>query len=173
MMKEETLNSDNSFAEVCVESPSFSFNCAHFIAYNGFRETLHGHNYNVSLKVRGYVRDDGYVIDFSILKEKVKKVCNRLDHHFILPIYSDVLKFENVKNNIKIICEDNSEYSFPERDCIKLPIKHSSTEEIGQYILNQLIEEMDVSLLKSRHIHYIEISVSESPTQKAIVHKYI
>nr|3M0N_A Chain A, Putative 6-pyruvoyl tetrahydrobiopterin synthase [Plasmodium vivax] len=163
----------DQIAELLVESPLFSFNCAHFIAFKGFRATLHGHNYNVSLRLRGNIQGDGYVIDFSILKEKVRKVCKQLDHHFILPMYSDVLNIQEVNDNFKITCEDNSEYSFPKRDCVQIPIKHSSTEEIGLYILNQLIEEIDLPFLKTRSVNYMEVTVSESPSQKATVHRNI
>ncbi len=31
----------------------FKFNCSHFIAFEGFRERLHGHNYRISIKVVG------------------------------------------------------------------------------------------------------------------------
>lgn len=31
----------------------FKFNCSHFIAFEGFRERLHGHNYRISIKVIG------------------------------------------------------------------------------------------------------------------------
>ncbi|CRG93857.1 6-pyruvoyltetrahydropterin synthase, putative [Plasmodium gallinaceum] len=172
-MDKKLINLENVVSEVLVESPSFSFNCAHFIAYKGFKEKLHGHNYKVSLKMKGSIQNDGYVIDFSILKDVIKKICKELDHRFILPIYSDVLKIEKVNNNIKITCEDNSEYSFPESDCVEIPIKHSSSEEIGNYIIERVIEEIDLSFLKSRKINYIEMCVSESPTQKAILYKYL
>ncbi|CAA9989046.1 6-pyruvoyltetrahydropterin synthase, putative [Plasmodium knowlesi strain H] len=172
-MNPHQVNPSDQIAELVVESPHFSFNCAHFIAFKGFRETLHGHNYNVSLKLRGYIQQDGYVIDFSILKEKLKRVCKQLDHHFILPMYSDVLNIQMLEDNFKIICEDKSEYSFPKRDCVQIPIKHSSTEEIGLYILNKIIEELGLPFLKARSVNYMEVTVSESPTQKATVHRNI
>ncbi|ANQ09000.1 Uncharacterized protein PCOAH_00034040 [Plasmodium coatneyi] len=172
-MNPDPAKPSDQVAELLVESPLFSFNCAHFIAFKGFRETLHGHNYNVSLKLRGNIQDDGYVIDFSILKEKVKKVCKQLDHHFILPMYSDVLNIQEVKDNFKITCEDSSEYSFPKRDCVQIPIKHSSTEEIGLHILNKVIEEIGLPILKARSVNYMEVTVSESPTQKATVRRNI
>lgn len=37
--------------EVFVSKADFKFSCAHFIAYHGFRERLHGHNYRMSVKV--------------------------------------------------------------------------------------------------------------------------
>ncbi|GAB67279.1 putative 6-pyruvoyl tetrahydrobiopterin synthase [Plasmodium cynomolgi strain B] len=172
-MNPDPAKPSDQIAELLVESPLFSFNCAHFIAFKGFRETLHGHNYNVCLKLRGNIQGDGYVIDFSILKEKVRTVCKQLDHHFILPMYSDVLNIQEVNDNFKITCEDNSEYSFPKRDCVQIPIKHSSTEEIGLYILNKIIEEIGLPILKARSVNYMEVTVSESPTQKATVHTNI
>ena len=49
--------------EIYVSRESFKFNAAHFIAYRGFRERLHGHNYRVSVRLRGPVGPDGYVVD--------------------------------------------------------------------------------------------------------------
>ncbi|SCN61276.1 6-pyruvoyltetrahydropterin synthase, putative [Plasmodium chabaudi chabaudi] len=172
-MSNDLLKSENNIAELLVESPAFTFHCAHFIAYKGFRETLHGHNYNVSLKVKGHIQSDGYVVDFSILKKIVKNICNTIDHRFIVPTKSDVLKIEKINNNFQITCEDNSVYSFPQNDCVEIPIKHSSTEEIGHYILSKIIDEIGMDFLKSRSVNYIEISVSESQTQKAMVCRYI
>ncbi|MFT4572386.1 MAG: 6-pyruvoyl-tetrahydropterin synthase, partial [Candidatus Binatia bacterium] len=37
--------------QVFVSKDNFKFNAAHFIAYQGFREKLHGHNYRVSVRV--------------------------------------------------------------------------------------------------------------------------
>ena len=53
--------------EVCVGA--FKFNAAHFVAFPGFRERLHGHNYAVAVRLRGAVSDaDGYVLDFGDIK---------------------------------------------------------------------------------------------------------
>lgn len=38
---------------VDVQSEDFKFSCGHFVAYQGYRERLHGHNYTVSLKLVG------------------------------------------------------------------------------------------------------------------------
>ena len=37
--------------EVHVTNDQLKFNAAHFIAYKGFREALHGHNYRMSVEV--------------------------------------------------------------------------------------------------------------------------
>ena len=53
----------------------FHFAAGHFCAHDAGREFLHGHNYSVSLMIRGLASDDGYVIDFSELKAAVRALC--------------------------------------------------------------------------------------------------
>lgn len=44
-------------------------------AVQGGRERLHGHNYQVSVWLRGVVGDDGYVVDFGELKKVIRALC--------------------------------------------------------------------------------------------------
>ena len=39
--------------EVFVGKEDFKFSAAHFVAYDGFRERLHGHNYQVAVRLKG------------------------------------------------------------------------------------------------------------------------
>ncbi len=64
---------------VVVSKDYLKFSAAHFIAYKGFREPLHGHNYQVSVAISGVVGPDGYVLDFGIVKQLTKEVCAELD----------------------------------------------------------------------------------------------
>ena len=63
--------------DVFVGKEYLKFNAAHFIAYPGFRERLHGHNYHVTVRVTGELGPDGYVLDFGIVKRATKRVCAR------------------------------------------------------------------------------------------------
>ncbi len=58
------------------------FAAAHFLKdYHGKCENLHGHNYKVFAHVKGSKLDEGgMLLDFSILKGALKKVCASLDH---------------------------------------------------------------------------------------------
>ena len=60
----------------------FHFAASHFLTkYHGKCEDLHGHNYKVIVTIEGEVQEDGMVLDFKIVKSKVKeKVINILDH---------------------------------------------------------------------------------------------
>ena len=58
------------------------FSAAHFLRdYNGKCENLHGHNYKVFAHVRGgELNEGGMLLDFTLLKGALKKVCAALDH---------------------------------------------------------------------------------------------
>lgn len=57
------------------------FSCAHFIAYKGFRERLHGHNYTMSVCLigRDKLGSDGYLIDFGDVKKVARALCKSLN----------------------------------------------------------------------------------------------
>lgn len=66
-------------------SKDFKFDAAHNIVdYHGKCETLHGHTYRLRITLQGSPADDGMILDFTILKKKVKeKVVDRLDHSYL------------------------------------------------------------------------------------------
>ena len=79
--------------EIYVKKDTFKFNAAHFVAYPGFRERLHGHNYLVAVKLIGNskIGRDGYVLDFGAVKSVTKDVCKSMNEYFVVPMLSDVL----------------------------------------------------------------------------------
>ena len=101
--------------EINLSKPSFKFNCSHFIAYRGYRERLHGHNYRVSLRITGsdVISVDGYLLDFGVVKRVVNAVCEDLDEFFLLPSKSDVLNVNVDGKQILIECEDGAVFSLP------------------------------------------------------------
>ena len=72
--------------KVRLSSEELVFSSAHFITYaNGECESLHGHDFRVSLEVSGELDTDGnYVIDFLQLKKNVKEILRGLDHKILL-----------------------------------------------------------------------------------------
>ena len=70
--------------EVQVKSERFKFNAAHFVAFPGYRERLHGHNYTCSVRVFGPLSErDGYVLDFGDVKKATRRVCEQLNERFL------------------------------------------------------------------------------------------
>ncbi len=150
---------------VAVEKDYLKFSAAHFIAYKGFREPLHGHNYQVSVALSGEVGADGYVLDFGIVKQVTKAVCEELDERVLVPARSDCLTVSYDGPSVVLVYEDGTRFVFPATDCVLLPIVHASAEELAAYVLSRLREGLGVHVM--RGITEIEVGVSEAPGQAA------
>lgn len=160
---------ESSF-EVRVAKDTFKFNAAHFVAYNNFRERLHGHNYKLSIRLLGSrkIGQDGYVLDFGDLKAVTKKVCKKMNEYFICPMHSDVITITEEGENLKLSCQDGAEFSFPKSDCLMLPLVHSTVEEIAIYCWGQILLGLDAKYLVQRGIHTMEVTCSEAIGQEAV-----
>src|SRR5262249_21723823 len=122
---------------VHVTKDYLKFNAAHFIAYKGFREALHGHNYRVSVDVEGDLGSEGYVLDFGIVKRAAKRVCERLDERTLVPARSDCLRIREEGSQV-IVGYEGDEFRFPRADVALLPIVHSSAEELARYLVGEI-----------------------------------
>ena len=167
-------NGMTTMFEVHVSKDTFKFNAAHFVAYPGFRERLHGHNYRVSVRLLGErtIGPDGYVIDFGCIKNVTKKVCKELNERFLCPTLSNVIQIAigNTGGNhesVTLTCEDGSVFVFPKSDCAMIPIVHATTEELAIYLWGRILQELDADYLIKRGIHTMEITVAEAIGQDA------
>eukprot|EP00929_Paragymnodinium_shiwhaense_P055807 TRINITY_DN27934_c0_g1_i1.p1 TRINITY_DN27934_c0_g1~~TRINITY_DN27934_c0_g1_i1.p1 ORF type:complete len:244 (-),score=42.24 TRINITY_DN27934_c0_g1_i1:9-740(-) len=159
-------------ASISVHGEQFKFSCAHFVAYRGFRERLHGHNYEVAVRIFGErAAETGYIIDFGVVKACLRKICTELNERFIVPLQSDVIAIEtdDASNALCMRCEDGAEFRMPLTDCALLPIVHSTAEELAEFVHRRLSEELSQrSALKSSATPcWMEVTVSERPTQAA------
>jgi 6-pyruvoyltetrahydropterin/6-carboxytetrahydropterin synthase len=151
---------------VFVGKEYFKFNAAHFMAYPGFRERLHGHNYRVSVRIEGPLGEDGYVLDFGLVKRVTRRVCESLDERTILPTESDCLQISAGTESVEVVCEDGSRFVLPRTDVALLPIVHSSAEELARYVAGQLRRELLAA--GARPWRLLEVSVAETSGQAAV-----
>ncbi len=152
---------------VHVAKENLKFSAAHFIAYPGFREPLHGHNYQVGVRVEGKLSASGYVLDFGLIKQLVKEIADRLDERTLIPDQSDCLKIERRDDNTIRVRYENDEFVFPAADVCLLPIVHSSAEELARFIWGELRDALDARDALGQIVS-IEISVAEGPGQAAV-----
>jgi len=68
--------------EISIEE---EFAGAHFLKnYKGKCEKLHGHNWKVVITISGEtLGKDGLLIDFKIIRDKLKKILEKLDHNYL------------------------------------------------------------------------------------------
>ncbi len=77
-----------------------------------------------------------------------------------------VLDFCN-KDYVEFIIK-NKEYKFPMEDCVLLPLKHSSAEELSQYFANIIFEDLKE---KGYEIDSVSVCVNEGIGQGAFCRK--
>ena len=155
---------------VHVAKENLKFSAAHFIAYPGFREALHGHNYQVGVRVEGDLAGTGYVVDFGLIKKLTKEIVDRLDEHTIIPAKSDCMVIERIDGGRIRVRYENDEFVFPAGDVFLAPIVHSSAEELARYLWDELHAALQTRGALAG-VGTLEISVAEGPGQAAIFRK--
>jgi 6-pyruvoyl-tetrahydropterin synthase len=149
-----------------VAKENLKFSAAHFIAYPGFREPLHGHNYQVGIKVEGRLAVNGYVLDFGLIKKLTRQIVERLDESTIIPAQSDCLEIRQQDGQVSVVYEGDR-FVFPAADVALLPIMHSSAEELARFIWTELYGELTRREALG-NVSAMEVSVAEGPGQAAI-----
>ena len=119
-----------------------TFDAAHYTPSGGRCEDLHGHTFTVDVEIEGVPGEDGMVMDFRDLKEKVKGVLSSWDHALIVP-ERDVaeLRFEGPFGlKLKVIRGPaaTTEYMAIQladelRDALGLPVRVRVWEGRGKY----------------------------------------
>lgn len=156
----------NQFISIDGWRSNIRFSSAHIIHEYDKCGRLHGHTYAINVKIFGQPDDQGIIIDFTLLKDSLRKIINILDHRILIPEKSDILKIEKQKENLKISALGKS-YSFPLADCVFLPIKSTSAENLAAYILDKVFDDIEFpNTIKS-----VEIGVDEGYGQGARVEK--
>ncbi|MBV9690180.1 MAG: 6-carboxytetrahydropterin synthase [Ktedonobacteraceae bacterium] len=150
--------------KVKVEGGNLKFSSAHFITYGGKCERLHGHNYRVQVEIEGELGDDKLVFDFTVLKRLTREICQRLNHHFLLPLHNPHLELTSSPDSWEVRFRGRY-YVFPHVDVVELPIDNSTAERLAEYICNELCREL--AEYDTVRLHTIMVGVEEAPTQIA------
>ncbi len=162
-------NAPETSFEVYVAKEDFKFHAAHFVAFEGYRERLHGHNYKAGVRVYGSrkISNDGYVVDFGNIKTVTRKICKELNEHFLCPMLSDVIEINISYETVALKCQDGSNFLFPKSDCALLPIVHATAEELAIYLWSRLLEGLNAEWLFERGVHTLEVIIAEAVGQEA------
>jgi len=138
------------------------FSSAHIIPEYEKCGRLHGHSYGVHIKIKGKPDNKGIIMDFSLVKEKLREIINILDHKILVPEKGKSITIKQHKGQIEIILLDKR-YVFPVNDCVLLPIESTSAENLASYVLERFIDETTLP----DEIEKIEIGIDEGYGQGA------
>jgi 6-pyruvoyltetrahydropterin/6-carboxytetrahydropterin synthase len=147
----------------------FNFASAHFLIFaDGKREPLHGHNYQVAVKLEGEIDRAGVILDFIAFKPLVKRVCDDLDHRTLIQTGSPVLKVTTRNQAVEILYKKET-FLLPRGDVILLPLANTSTELLAEFVAQRIRSKVrrqfpEISL------RTIEVSVEEARGQRGTFH---
>lgn len=150
--------------KVRVEGTDLRFSAAHFTTFEGECEPLHGHNYAVTVEVEGELTEDSWVVDFGKLREMARRICDELDHRFLLQRQSRVLEIDEGANNWKVRFGDRG-WVLPRADVVALPIDNSTAERLAEWFVGRLGEEFRAS--GATMVTALSVGVEEAPGQAA------
>ncbi|MHA2330562.1 MAG: 6-pyruvoyl trahydropterin synthase family protein [Candidatus Hodarchaeales archaeon] len=151
-MKEITLH---------IEKFTLSFASAHFLIGFGKCDHLHGHNYNLRLRIKGEIGENHALIDFSSLKAKLRDLITPLDHKILIAGRSKSISVEeDARNNNIEITVGNKHYSFPKDDVFFLPLEATTCEQLSIYFHKKIKKEYPS--------FKIQVEIEETPGSSAI-----
>lgn len=140
------------------------FSSAHIIPEYEKCGRLHGHTYAIHAKIVGSPDENGIIIDFSLLKKKLRYIVHYLDHKILIPANHPNVLVKKTTKTIQLTSLGKS-YQFPTSDCLLLPIKSTSAEHLSLYILEEIVKEFK----HLDNITEIEVGVDEGFGQGARV----
>jgi len=149
---------------VRVEGTDLRFSAAHFTTFEGQCESLHGHNYAVTVEVEGELTEDSWVVDFARLRGMARRICDELDHRFLLQLNSPVLEIDEGTRNWKVRFGERG-WVFPEGEVVALPIDNSTAERLAEWFAGRLREELRAA--GAAGVTAIAVGVEEAPGQAA------
>src|SRR3990170_5442376 len=148
--------------KVAVERNALRFSAAHFTTFGGDCEPLHGHNYDVMVEVEGELTEDSWVVDFAELKRMARRLCEELDHRFLLQRDSRLLQIEEgaVAWTVRF---RGRRWVFPRAEVVALPIDNTTAERLAEWFCGRLWEEL--SSAGARNVAAVTVGIEEAPGQ--------
>ncbi|AIZ56078.1 dihydroneopterin monophosphate aldolase [Candidatus Methanoplasma termitum] len=119
-----------------------SFSSCHFIPMHDKCSRLHGHSYIVRIRLEGEQNESGMVMDFVILKKKLRSMISEMDHKVLLPARSRIVKIVE-KNGSVEVTSCNKRYVFPAEDVLMLDVTTTTAEEMARMMTEMIIKDID------------------------------
>lgn len=145
---------------------ALKFSAAHFVTFaDGSAERLHGHNYQISARLRGELDPAGMVLDACLLKQWARELCDELDEHVLIALQNPLLKVESDDGEI-VVRRQGKTYVFPEDDCVLLHLPNTTMEHLARHLAERLAARLGMEPAGARMTD-LTVSVSENPGQTA------
>jgi 6-pyruvoyltetrahydropterin/6-carboxytetrahydropterin synthase len=138
------------------------FSACHFIPRHEKCSRLHGHSYIVRLRLEGDIGPEGMIMDFVVLKKKLKEMIDEVDHKTLLPTRSDIVVLKVDNDSVEAVC-DGKRYVFPRMDVTLLDVPTTTAEEMSKMMAERMAVELDFP----SNVRSISIGLDEERGQTA------
>jgi 6-pyruvoyltetrahydropterin/6-carboxytetrahydropterin synthase len=140
------------------------FSAAHFITFDGTCERLHGHNYRVAAEIEGPLDANHLVIDFLLVRAKLREITVALDHYVLLPTGHPEIRVEETSGEVIATFSDRR-WVFPRGDCRLLPVANTTAEVLAALIGEQLLAALGDA---GRGVERLRVEVDECDGQVGV-----
>lgn len=130
------------FLEIDGGYSGIRFSACHFIPRHEKCSRLHGHSYIVRLRLEGEIGEEGMIMDFVVLKKKLKQMIDELDHKTLLPTASQDVKLTVSDDSVEAV-SCGKRYVFPKEDVTLLDVPTTTAEEMSKMMTKRMVAEID------------------------------
>ncbi len=102
--------------------------------------------------------EEGLLADVSIVKKKIRALCDRLDSRMLVPELSPRLQVR-AGDDVEVVHRERT-YSFPAEDVVLLPLVNTSIELFAHWIWRQL-----ETVARSQGVERMMVEVAETAGQ--------
>lgn len=156
-----------TLSRIEISKEYLNFSAGHFTIFGpAERESLHGHNFQVRGTVTAAVGENGMAFDYVLLKRVLREICDELDERMLLPERSPYLELER-RDGMVIAHFGDERIPFLARDCLPLPVRNVTIEELSALLLERLRQHPE---MPRQGVRLIEIGVSSGSGQWAFSH---
>ncbi|WP_322770182.1 6-pyruvoyl trahydropterin synthase family protein [Frankia sp. Cr1] len=149
---------------------AFDFSAGHTGLHDGEFEHLHGHTYQVVVRLTGFLDSAGMIMDFTDVKAAVRRTIAPLKGRVLLagqvtpPISVDTTE------GVVTVTSSTKRYVFPEQDVVVLPIANTTTEALADHLLDGVLRNLrDGDRRLVGGLRVIELELFEAPDTSATV----
>lgn len=150
------------FLEIDGGYSGIRFSACHFIPRHEKCSRLHGHSYIVRLRLEGDIGEEGMIMDFVVLKKKLKEMIDELDHKTLLPTVSSDVSLKVSDSEVEAI-SCGKRYVFPRMDVTLLDIPTTTAEEMSKMMVKRMVSEITFP----QNVRSISIGLDEERGQTA------
>ncbi|MGH3623099.1 MAG: 6-pyruvoyl trahydropterin synthase family protein [Sciscionella sp.] len=133
----------------------FGFSAAHTGLHDGECEPLHGHSFEVTLRLSGFPDLRGMLVDFSKVKAALRDAIAPLRRRTLMPAEAPEVRITQ-ENNVVSIAAGRKCYVLPAEDVVLLSLANTTTEALAGYLLDLVLPHLHGTGLVSAELELAE-----------------